>query len=246
METEDPYAALGVGYAKLRRPDPRIATLITDALGDAGSVVNVGAGTGSYEPTDRRVVAVEPSSTMIQQRPAGSAAAVKAYAEDLPFDDKVFDVGLAILTVHHWRDPDKGLAELRRVSRRQVMMTWDPIEVSRMWLIADYLPEIAATEKSLVTLSQIAAALAPASVRTILVPWDCSDGFLAAYWRRPHAYLEDDVRAGASGFAGLPRAVVERGMKRLRDDLRTGRWHTRNRDLLNRSALDVGYRLVVS
>ncbi|WP_340539119.1 class I SAM-dependent methyltransferase [Nocardioides sp. GXZ039] len=246
MSTGDPYAALGDGYARRRRPDPRIAAAIAQALGDARSVVNVGAGAGSYEPTDRLVLAVEPSATMIGQRPPGAAPAVQAFAEDLPFDDRAFDVGLAVLTVHHWRDPGRGLTELRRVSRRQVVLTWDPVRISRMWLVADYLPEIATLEESLATLPEIAAALAPASVRPVPVPWDCTDGFLAANWRRPRAYLDHDVRAGASSIAALPRAVVERAMRRLRDDLDRGRWHARHRDLLARTSLDVGYRLVVS
>ena len=245
MVTNDPYVSLGVGYARLRRPDARIASVIIDALGKACSVVNVGAGTGSYEPADRRVVAVEPSSTMIAQRLPGTATVVQAYAENLPFDDHEFDVGLAILTVHHWRDPDAGLAELRRVSRRQVVMTWDPAMMSRMWLIADYLPEIAVAEKSLATLTQIAAALAPGDVVPIPVPWDCTDGFLAAYWRRPDAYLEPDIRAAASGIARLPDAVVERAVQQLREDLNRGLWHAQHCDLLELPALDVGYRLAV-
>ncbi|HVV14510.1 class I SAM-dependent methyltransferase [Amycolatopsis sp.] len=246
----DPYRALGNGYADVRRPDPRIAAQVQAALGNAASVVNVGAGTGSYEPDDRRVVAVEPSATMLLQRPPGSAPAVQAFAEHLPFATGRFDVALAVLTVHHWRDPQAGLAELRRVAGRQVVFTWDCEVMARYWLTAGYLPEIAERERTLYTVDGIVDALSRngrrVEVQAVEVPWDCSDGFLAAYWRRPDRYLDAGVRAGMSGVAALPDSVVRPAIARLTDDLATGTWHERHRDLLECETLDVGYRLVVA
>lgn len=221
------------------------------AIGDAASVVNVGAGTGSYEPVDRLVLAVEPSRTMIAQRPAGAAPAVRATAERLPLRDAAADVALAVLTVHHWPDPGAGLAELVRVARRQVVLTWDGAWIARsFWLVAEYLPEIARLEAGLATVDTVVAELSRhrrrVEVRAVPVPADCVDGVLAAHWRRPDAYLDPAVRAAASGLALLPPATVETALRRLADDLATGRWHGRHADLLDRTELDVGYRLVVA
>ncbi|TVT38731.1 class I SAM-dependent methyltransferase [Amycolatopsis rhizosphaerae] len=246
----DPYRLLGRGYADVRRPDPRIARCLYAALGDAATVLNVGAGAGSYEPGDRHVLAVEPSATMLGQRHPGSAPAVRAVAEALPCADDGFDVAVAWLTVHHWRDPAAGLAELRRVSRRQVVLTWDVEIMARYWLVADYLPEIAERERGLATLDAVIDGLTTpgrrVDVQAVDVPWDCTDGFLAAYWRRPHHYLDAAVRAGMSGVASLPDTVVRPALARLADDLRTGAWHRHHRDLSGRDSLDVGYRLVVA
>ena len=245
----DPYRALGRGYATVRQPDPRIADRVHAAIGDATSVLNVGAGAGSYEPLDRAVLAIEPSDTMLHQRPPASAPAVRAVAEHLPCEDGQFDVGLALLTVHHWRDPLAGLTELRRVSTRQVVLTWDVESMAQYWLIADYLPEIADRERKLATLDTVVEGLSGPNrrvdVEPIDVPWDCTDGFLAAYWRRPHSYLDDTVRAGMSGVAALPAGVVLPAMARLAEDVRSHRWHQRHADLVERDSLDVGYRLVV-
>jgi SAM-dependent methyltransferase len=244
----DPYRTLGRGYATARRPDPRIDRQLRDALGDAASVLNVGAGTGSYEPVDRRVLAVEPSATMLRQRAPGSAPAVQAFAERLPCADGQFDVAMALLTVHHWRDPALGLAELCRVAHRQVVLTWDVEVMARYWLVADYLPAIAERERLLPTADAVVDGLRSlgrrVTVEAVEVPWDCTDGFLAAFWRRPEAYLDAGVRAGMSGVAALPAPVVEEGITRLATDLRTGAW--RHDHLLDRHQLDVGYRLVVA
>lgn len=242
----DPYQTFGVGYAERRRPDPRLAAIIEEALGDARTVVNVGAGTGSYEPADRSVLAVEPSAVMIAQRPPGSAPVVRAVAERLPFADRRFDAGLAVLTVHHWTDPARGLAELRRVSRRQVVLTWDHAVMSRFWLVADYLPEIAEAERELPDRDLIARQLGSAQVTVVPVPHDCSDGFLAAYWNRPHAYLDPAVRASISSLARLDPGRVERAMRRLRDDLASGEWQARHGEPGMPGTADVGYRLVTS
>ncbi|TDP97781.1 class I SAM-dependent methyltransferase [Labedaea rhizosphaerae] len=247
----DPYRVLGRGYADVRRPDRTIGRQVHAALGTATSVLNVGAGTGSYEPTDRQVLAVEPSVTMLGQRGPGSAPVVRATAEALPCRDDQFDVALALLTVHHWADPVAGLAELRRVARRQVVLTWDVEVMARYWLVADYLPEIAVRERRLATVDTVLAAFGAAEVQVVEVqvvevPWDCTDGFLAAYWRRPEAYLDEGVRAGMSGVASLPETVVRPAMARLAADLRSGAWHRRHDDLLTRETLDVGYRLVIA
>ncbi|WP_424188246.1 class I SAM-dependent methyltransferase [Actinokineospora sp. G85] len=243
----DPYRALGRGYAATRRPDPRIARALSAALGDARTVVNVGAGSGSYEPADRDVVAVEPSVTMVRQRPPGAAPVVRAVAERLPFPDAAFDVGMALLTTHHWTDAAAGLAELRRVSRRQVVLTWDPGVFARFWLVADYLPELAERERDLATVDAVRAGLGPAAVVSpVEVPWDCADGFLAAFWRRPEVYLDPRVRAGMSGIATLPGPVVERGVATLRSDVDSGAWARRHGGLSGLGSADVGYRLVVA
>lgn len=239
----DPYRTFGRGYADVRRPDPRIARQLHAALGTATTVLNVGAGAGSYEPAGRRVLAVEPSVTMLRQRGPGSAPAVRATAEALPCGDDTVDVAMALLTVHHWRDPVAGLTELRRVARRQVVLTWDVEVMARYWLIADYLPEVAVRERRLATVDTVRSVLG-GEVRALEVPWDCTDGFLAAYWRRPAAYLDDGVRAGMSGVAALPASVVRPAMARLAADLRTGAWARRHGS--SREFLDVGYRLVIA
>ncbi|MEU8076561.1 class I SAM-dependent methyltransferase [Catellatospora citrea] len=243
---KDPYQTLGAGYAERRRPDPRLAAIIEGALGEARTVVNVGAGAGSYEPADRSVLAVEPSPVMIAQRPPGSAPVVRAVAERLPFADQSFDVGLAVLTVHHWTDPARGLAELRRVSRRQVVLTWDHAVMSRFWLIADYLPEIAEAERELPDCDVIARHLAPAQVMEVPVPHDCSDGFLAAYWDRPHAYLDPAVRASVSSLARLDPDRVAEATQRLGADLAGGDWQERHGRPGTGGTADVGYRLLTS
>ena len=242
----DPYRTFGRGYADVRRPDPRIARHLHAVLGGATTVINVGAGTGSYEPADRRVLAVEPSVTMLRQRDADSAPAVRATAEALPCGDGQFDAALALLTVHHWRDPVAGLTELRRVARRQVVLTWDVEVMARYWLVADYLPQITVRERRLATLDTVLTVLDGAEVQVVEVPWDCTDGFLAAYWRRPAAYLDDFVRCGMSGVAALPETVVRPALDRLAADLRTGAWQRRHGELLSRESLDVGYRLVIA
>jgi SAM-dependent methyltransferase len=238
------YDEIGVGYGRRRRPDPRIAAAIRDALGDADTVVNVGAGAGSYEPVDRPVVAVEPSLEMIRQRPSGSAPVVRASANHLPFREGVFAVALAVLTIHHWPDRAGGLAELRRVARRQVILTWDP-STPDFWLVADYFPAITRIDRPIFpSLEQFRSALGEVEVRPVAVPHDCSDGFLGAYWRRPSAYLDADVRRSISTFAKI--GDVEAGLARLRRDLDDGAWERRHGSLLVRSELDLGYRLLVA
>ena len=240
------YDRIGRRYAQRRRPDPRIAARIARALGDARTVVNVGAGAGSYEPEDRHVVAVEPSEVMIAQRSREAAPVVRAVAEALPFSKNQFDAALAVLTVHHWTDPKRGVAELRRVARRQVIFTWDPAHLAPFWFTRDYLPDAVALDAGFTTLRATVALLGAATVEPIPVPHDCHDGFFAAYWRRPEAYLDPDVRAGISGFGILDENVVEHALKLLADDLESGEWYRRNDHLLGLDELDLGYRLVVA
>jgi SAM-dependent methyltransferase len=240
------YDTIGAGYSATRRPDPRIAAQIESALGDARSVCNVGAGAGGYEPRARRVVAVEPSLRMIAQRAHGSAPVVRARAEALPFADGAFDAALAVLTVHHWQDVERGLAELCRIAPRRIVLTFDPALSARFWLVADYVPEVAALDERTCPVSEVARRLGATRVEVVPVPADCSDGFLAGFWRRPERYLEPAVRAAISGLAQLDPIVVERGVARLRHDLATGRWHERHAGLLEQDAADFGYRLLIA
>jgi SAM-dependent methyltransferase len=228
----------------VRGEDPRIAARIRAALGNARTVVNVGAGTGSYEPQDLEVVAVEPSETMIAQRPEGAAPVVRAFAEELPFKDKSFDAAMAILTVHHWTDHAGGLAELSRVARRVVLFTWDPATVWDGWVVRDYFPSIVELIPDDYRFAHTLALLGDARAETVPVPHDCLDGFFHAYWRRPEAYLSPQVRAGISVFAQLDDAAVETGVENLRRDLESGEWERRNGHLLELDELDLGYRLV--
>lgn len=238
------YDTIGTRYSAQRLPDPAIAALIRDALGDARSVVNVGAGTGSYEPNDRAVTAVEPSADMIRQRPADAAPAVQGEAEALPFADSSFDAALAILTVHHWGDKARGMAELKRVSRgRIVILTHDP-DFRGAWLM-DYFPELVSLDAG--QMPPIAAYedwLGPVSIQPVPVPHDCRDGFLYAFWRRPAAYLDANVRSGMSSFWKI--GGVDEGVARLEQDLRSGVWDARYGHLMAQESADMGYRLVIS
>ena len=241
------YDTIGRSYARQRRPDPRIAARLAAALGDARSVLNVGAGSGSYEPSDRHVVAVEPSAVMLGQRAPDAAPAVQARAEALPFPDRAFDAVMAVLTIHHWVDRARGLAECARVAReRVVLLTWDP-EADAFWLLREYLPEIIEVDRGLFPpMTAYADAFGPGArveMEAVPVPRDCIDGFLGAYWARPAAYLDPAVRAGISSFA-LPG--TEAGLARLHADLASGAWAARHAALLTADALDVGYRLVVA
>jgi SAM-dependent methyltransferase len=239
------YDRIGAGYAAVRLPDPRLAAMIPEAIGDAETVVNVGAGTGSYEPLDRTVVAVEPSSVMLGQH--RGIRRVQATAEHLPFDDAAFDVAMAILTVHHWADLDQGLAELRRVSRRQVIFTWDPDHRPQLWIAADYVPAIAAMEEArFAVVPHIVAALDAHTVSAFEIPHDFTDGFQAAFWRRPEMYLDPVIRSGSSTFASLPPEAVEPGIERLRKDRECGSWHRTYGHLLSRERVDYGHRLIVA
>jgi SAM-dependent methyltransferase len=236
-----------VGYTSVRQEDPRLAARIRAALGDARSVVNVGAGAGSYEPADLDVTAVEPSAVMRAQRPPGSAPAVDARAEALPFADDSFDAAMAVLSDHHWEDHARGLAELRRVARhRVVVFTWDPRSLADSWLVRDYLPEFARLVPPGYSLDEMLAALGGGRIESVPIPHDCRDGFLHAYWRRPRAYLDPAVRAGISVCQLLEPDEVAQAIARLEADLDSGEWERRNGALLDLEELDLGYRIVVT
>lgn len=242
------YDALGAQYARTRQTDPRIAAQIHAALGDAADVINVGAGTGSYEP-ERTVLAVEPSKVMISQRPSGAAPAVQAVAEHLPVSDDAADAVMALLTVHHWTDLAAGIRELRRVARRRiVVLTWDQrVFQERFWLVRDYLPEAAAfADTHARPVEALLDLLGGGRQETVRVPHDCVDGFGAAYWRRPHAYLDPGVRAGISMLAQTGEDALAPGLTRLASDLATGRWDARYPELPTLESIDVGYRLLVT
>jgi SAM-dependent methyltransferase len=237
------YDIIGGNYAQLRKPEPRIARIIAHALGSAQTVLNVGAGTGSYEPADRAVTAVEPSRAMIQKRGPTAARVMEASVDALPFADKSFDATMAVLTIHHWPDKEAGLREMRRVTRGPiVLLTFDP--AARPWL-TDYLPELAALDETqMPAMSDYERWLGPVQVTPVPVPHDCSDGFLYAYWRRPEAYLDPFIRSGSSSFWALHD--TEAGLQKLKRDLESGAWAQRYAGLLKLDDYDAGYRLVVA
>lgn len=242
------YDRIGGQYHRGRQEDPRIAARIWAALQDASPVVNVGAGSGSYEPRDRPVVAVEPSAVMLSQRPAAATAAVRGVAEALPFGDGAFGAAMGVLTVHHWRDRARGLAEMRRVARGPVVLfTRDPRAVPWWWL-HHYFPATARLEASRETpLGQLARMLGGRlEVIPVPIPADCTDGFNAAYWRRPHAYLDPQVWRPMSALALIPEADRAEGMRHLRADLDSGEWDRRWGHLLALDELDLGYRVVTA
>jgi SAM-dependent methyltransferase len=223
------YDTHGQGYARRRRPDPRIAAMIHTALGDARTVLNVGAGAGSYEPDDRYVLAVEPSAAMRAQRPPGAAPALAATAESLPFDDDAFDAVMATVTVHQWRDAARGLAEMRRVARGPVVvLTFDGDELERLWLAA-YVPELVTAERRRYPpVATVAAAIGRSTeIIEVPIPIDCVDGFTEAFYARPEAFLDPQVRAAQSAWGFVTPAATQRAVDRLRADLASGAWQRR-------------------
>jgi SAM-dependent methyltransferase len=240
------YDEIGRAYHAHRRADPRLASAIWAALGRARSVINVGAGTGSYEPPGREVLAIEPSGVMIAQRPPGAARCVQAAAESLPVDDNAFDAAMAVLTLQHWSDVKRGLAELRRVARsRVVLVTMDVDALGELWLIRDYIPEMRATHAAAFpSIGSLVQALPNAAVSVLAVPHDCTDHFMAALWARPEAYLDAQVRRATSAWDPLPEDVVDRALTSLGRDLDNGRWEERCGHLRHMATLDIGLRIV--
>jgi SAM-dependent methyltransferase len=241
------YEEIGAGYARARRTDPRIAERIVGALGDARSVLNVGAGTGCYEPPDRDVLAVEPSALMRSQRPPGAAPCIDARAEELPFPDDSFDAALAVLSDQHWRDPIAGLREMCRVARQRVVLfQWDDTESERFWLIRDYLrSEYHALTADGPTLRERAAAI-DARMEPVPIPFDVCDGFFHAYWRRPEAYLQEPVRRGSSVWTRVGVDAEQRVVAALTRDLHSGAWAQRNAELVRFESIDLGARLLIA
>lgn len=240
------YDRIGTTYATTRRPDPRIRAAIWGALGDAETVVNVGAGSGSYEPP-QTVLAIEPSAVMIAQRPPESAPVEQASAEAIPLGDDAVDVALAVLTNHHWPDQERGFAEMRRVARQVVVFTWDPDFAEAFWMVRDYVPASAAYDRErFVSLERVCELAGPrATVTTVPVPHDCEDGFFGAFWRSPEAYLDPRTRAGMSNLAHFG-ARYDSAFERLAKDIQSGEWRRRNHELLELAELDLGYRLIVA
>jgi SAM-dependent methyltransferase len=236
------YDRIGLNYADLRRPDSRIAARIEQALGPAQTILNVGAGTGSYEPAGRQLTAVEPSAEMIRQRVAPAKAVIQASAESLPFDDDSFDASMAVLTIHHWTDKAKGVAEMRRVTRGKIVfLTYDP--AFRDFWLYDYFPALVTLDEGqMPRVEEYATWLGPVTVSPVPIPHDCTDGFLAGYWRRPTAYLDERVRAAMSSFWAIGDVTV--ALARLQADLDSGVWRRRYGELLEAGAWDCGYRLV--
>ena len=245
MSSAQLYDAIGATYTATRRTEPRIAAQVWAALGDARTVLNVGAGTGSYEPSGLDVIAVEPSAVMRAQRPAGAAPCVAATAESLPFQDQSFGAAMAFATIDHWQDPIAGLREMRRVARRVVVFTCDASDPDRFWLNRDYLPEYAGLWAGRPSLTELAGAIG-ARTEPVLVPRDCADGFYTAYWCRPEAYLDEHVRHGMSIWARVGPDAEQRAVHSLRDDLASGRWAERNRDLAGLDAAELGLRLLIA
>jgi SAM-dependent methyltransferase len=246
------YDRIGTTYTSTRRPDPRIERAIHEALGDAQSVINVGAGAGGYEPSDREVVAVEPSPVMIAQRPAGAAPVVQAHAEQLPFEEDSFDAAMAVLSDHHWEDRTRGLEELKRVARKRVVLfSANPGDAGRLWLTVEYLPGFLELIPPRYRRpghweTELSGILGSARFIDVPIPHDCVDGFYGAFWRRPRAYLDPRVRAGISVFSQLDQGHVERGIAALAADLESGTWERRHRDLLGLELLRLDYYVVIA
>jgi SAM-dependent methyltransferase len=241
------YDRIGEGYSAIRQPEPRFTERIQGALVKARTVVNVGAGAGSYEPAGRGVVAVEPSELMIAQRPPHAARVVQAHAELLPFKDASFDAAMAVLSVHHWDDLEQGIAELRRVARSTiVILTLDPEAVARTWLAADYFPEAGEISRRLLPeIAHLEALLPDCAIETIPAPHACRDRFAFALWDHPHEILDPEVRRASSIWHEMPAAATERGLARLRADLGDGTWHKKYADMLDLPDYDIGLRLLV-
>lgn len=243
------YERIGHGYARLRREDPRIAARIDAALSSARSVVNVGAGAGSYEPRSRYVIAVEPSDVMAAQRPAELPPAIRATAGRLPLRDDSLDAAMAILSVHHWdQEREAGVREMRRVARGPVViLTYLPEVSNRMWLIEDYVPEVGEMDERIFpALGELSAWLGGHTrVEVLPIHRDSPDWMFGSFWAHPERVLDPEARSVTSGFARLPAEIVARAAAALEADLRSGEWDRRHGHLRRLQSLDVGLRLVV-
>jgi SAM-dependent methyltransferase len=241
------YSRHGQGYSSRRRTDPRIAARVHQALGDARTVLNVGAGAGSYEPEDRYVLAIEPSATMRAQRPKHLVPAIHGVAEQLPLDDQSVDASMALVTVHQWRDLEKGLSELRRVTRGPiVVLTFDGDALDRYWL-AQYAPELISVERRRYpAIDRIAKGLGGTSeVHVIPIPIECVDGFTEAYYARPEAFLEDEVRRSQSAWSFVPEEAQSRFVSTLKDELNSGVWDQKHGAWRKKPYFEGSLRLIV-
>ena len=237
------YDELAEQYSRYRKPDARIASAIWTHLEGAELVVNVGAGLGSYEPENCEVLAVEPSEQMITLRQTSTSKVVRGSAESLPFDDGVFDASMALLTVHHWSDIRQGLKEMLRVTNGKVVLfTW--IGYGGNFWLEDYISAIRGVDLELFpSLQELEELLGPVTVEPINIPYDCTDGFMCAYWRRPRAYLDAGVRKAISTFSRVGN--IHQGLLKLTDDLDSGKWVRKYGHLLEKQSMDLGYRVVV-
>jgi SAM-dependent methyltransferase len=237
------YDQLAEQYRNHRKPDSRIAGRIKSHIKGAKRVLNVGSGIGSYEPENCYIVALEPSREMNTRRKNSKAALIQGVAENLPFSDNTFDISMAILTIHHWSDIESGLKEMARVSRKRVILfTW--IGYGNDFWLENYIPEIRGVDHKLFpSLEELERILRNISVETIEIPYDCSDGFMCAYWRRPEAYLDQNVRRAISTFSRISN--IQENLDRLQDDIYSGAWSQKHSHLLEKESLDLGYRLVV-
>jgi SAM-dependent methyltransferase len=244
------YDVIGAEYAVTRREDPRIAALIHAALGEARTIVNVGAGAGSYEPRDRHVVGVEPSGVMIAQRDPQLPPAIRAGAYPLPLEDQSVDAAMAILTIHHWdEDQERGVREMRRVARGPVViLTFDPAVSARMWLMADYLPEVAELDRRILPAPETLALWldSDVSIREVPISRDTPDWSLGSFWAHPERVLDARARNSTSGFARMPPEVVDRVVKAVERDLQDGTWDARHGHLRELDEYDAGLRLLVA
>jgi SAM-dependent methyltransferase len=240
------YDEIGVNYSDFRRADPRIEARVWAGLVDARSVANVGAGTGSYEPRDREVIAIEPSSLMIAKRPAGAAPALQGVAEALPLDEQSVDAAMAIFTIHHWGDLGAGLTEMRRVARQRiVLLTIDATKNAEIWTLAEYFPEAMALEEEVMpSIASLESRLPGATIETVPMPSRCRDEFTSALWDRPELFLEPATLRASSLWHRLSPEVIERGQERLRADLESGRWDEAHGHLRDLPELDIGLRLI--
>lgn len=237
------YDDIGNNYSVTRGTDPKIAKQLYEELHGATRIVNIGAGTGSYEPADIEVVAVEPSSVMISQRKAGSHRVEQAFAEKLPFEDRSFSHAMTVLSMHHWQDRGRAFQEINRVATEKfVAITWDPAS-EPFWLTRDYFPEIYEMDTLIFpALEELNDYFDEVTIRPLQIPSDCQDGFLTAFWKRPEAYLNSQVRQAMSPFSKIKN--LSEGLQKLRDDLASGVWARKNQAILDASHLDVGYRLI--
>jgi SAM-dependent methyltransferase len=252
MASDVSYDEIGRSYTATRREDPRLAAAIWGALGDARTVLNVGAGAGAYEPRDRQVLALEPSEVMIAQRPEGAAPVMRGTAESIPLRDDSVDAAMAVLSDHHWRDRRAGVSEMRRVARKRIVLfNIDPSHFAKYWFASEYLPEsmelvAPGYRRPGIWDRELRMLLGMIRIEPVPIPHDCADGFFGAYWRRPELLLDPAVRAGISVFSRLDPADVQRAIEMLRADLESGAWHDRHAELLRLEELDLGYRLVIA